>query len=193
MKLVDTHCHIHSSNYELDANEVLKGAKDEGVEGLICVGTDLEDSRLATEFVKTREGTWASIGLHPHEAQAYTKDKSLLKEFEALAGLEKVMAVGECGLDYYYNHSPKNDQKEVLEYQLDIAQKYKLPVIFHVRSAFDDFWPLFDNFKGLKGVVHSFTAGRKVLEQALSRNLYLGLNRFSLLDSCSFSWYNLRA
>ncbi len=88
----------------------------------------------------------------------------------------KIVAIGECGLDYYYNHSPKADQVKVLEFQLDLAKKHDLPLIFHVRDAFADFWPIFDQFKGLRGVVHSFSSDTADLEQILSRGLYVGLN-----------------
>ena len=88
----------------------------------------------------------------------------------------KVIAIGECGLDYYYNNSPKNNQIESLHFQMQLAQANNLPMIFHVREAFDNFWPIFDQYRGLRGVVHSFTANSKVLEQILSRDLYVGLN-----------------
>lgn len=102
--------------------------------------------------------------------------ENLLDQFVSLLNHDKVVAIGECGLDYYYNHSPKEAQVQILEFQLQLAIEHKLPVIFHVRDAFDDFWPIFDNFKGLQGIVHSFTADRRVLKEVLSRNLYIGLN-----------------
>jgi TatD DNase family protein len=103
-------------------------------------------------------------------------DGEALSAFKALAGQSKVVAIGECGLDYFYNHSPAEAQKELLHFQLALAQEYKLPVIFHVRDAFDDFWPIFDQYKGLKGVIHSFTADTAVLEQILARGLCIGIN-----------------
>ncbi len=88
----------------------------------------------------------------------------------------KVLAIGECGLDYYYNHSSKEDQIKLLRFQLELAQKHCLPVIFHVREAFDDFWPIYDEYQGVRGVIHSFSANSEVLEQVLARGLYVGLN-----------------
>jgi TatD DNase family protein len=176
MDFVDTHCHIHSTDYPLDAEEVLAEAINNKVTKLICVGVDLEDSKLAVEFAENNLNVWASIGIHPHESKNYKGNQQLLNEFESLADSPNVIAVGECGLDYYYNHSNKMDQKEILEFQLNMAVKYKLPLIFHVREAFDDFWPIFDSFKNLSGVIHSFTADSKILNQALERGLYIGLN-----------------
>lgn len=176
MNFVDTHCHIHFDYYTLDPDEVIANAQSEGVSRLICVGCTLEDSRAGIEFVKNRENTWTSIGLHPHEGIHYTDDKRALEEFAKLVGQPKVIAVGETGLDYYYENSPRDKQKKLLEFQLDLATKHKLPLIFHVRDAFEDFWPIIDNFTGIRGVVHSFTAGTEELEQILKRGLYVGLN-----------------
>jgi TatD DNase family protein len=176
MELVDTHCHIHIADYKLDANEVIKRAKNIGVSRLICVGCTLEDSQAGVEFVQDQAGAWAAIGLHPHEAHHYIDDVDALTLFKALATQPKVVAIGECGLDYYYNHSPKEAQIKLLRFQLDLAQEYNLPMIFHVRDAFDDFWRVFDDYKNIRGVVHSFTAGKKELDQVLERGLHVGLN-----------------
>lgn len=176
MKLVDTHCHIHSADYQLDVDEVIADAIKEGVAKIVCVGTDLQDSIRAAEFVQNRPTCWASIGIHPHEAKRYAGQKGLLEEFAGLAQRPKVVAVGEAGLDYFYNHSPKEDQKELLHFQLQLAKDHSLPLIFHIREAFADFWPIFDQYQGLRGVIHSFTASVAELEQALSRGLYIGLN-----------------
>ena len=91
----------------------------------------------------------------------------------------KLVAVGEIGLDYFYTHSPRDVQIKALEGQIDLALKYNLPVIFHVREAFDDFWPIFDNFSGLRGVLHSFTDTSKNAEEALKRCLFIGVNGIS--------------
>src|SRR5688572_28051074 len=100
--MIDTHCHIHSSDFSLPVEDVLRRAKDNGVEGMICVGTDLADSKLAIEFVADRPSVWATVGIHPHEAD---KHVDRLEELDKLATAPKVVAIGECGLDYYYQHS----------------------------------------------------------------------------------------
>jgi len=188
MQLTDTHCHIHEAAGDdevaarwhkagfFTAGPLLAAARDAGVTRMLCVGCTLRDSKLAIDFAKAHDGVWVSIGIHPHETHKYAGNSAKLAEFAALAGLPKVVAVGECGLDYFYEHSGKADQQEVLHFQLELAQKHNLPLIFHVREAFEDFWPIFDQYKGLRGVVHSFTATRKELDEALSRGLYIGLN-----------------
>ena len=173
IEFVDTHCHIHESSYEHPKEEVVQRAQQAGVTRYICVGTDVRTSQEAITFAEATDRTWASIGLHPHDAQLGQETYDALA---ALLPLKSVVAIGECGLDYYYNYSDKKDQIAALEFQLQLALDSKLPMIFHVRDAFNDFWPIFDNFKGVRGVVHSFTATTKELDEVLSRELYVGLN-----------------
>lgn len=92
---------------------------------------------------------------------------------------DKIVAVGEIGLDYFYTHSPKQTQAHALEAQIDMALQANLPIIFHVREAFDDFWPIFDNFHGVRGELHSFTDTTRQLEEGLKRGLYVGVNGIS--------------
>ena len=130
--------------------------------------------------MKSRANCWASIGLHPHEAKHYAHNQAKLDDFAKLASAPKVVAVGECGLDYFYGHSPRADQFTILKYQIELALKLNLPLIFHVREAFDDFWPIFDSYhtsgQKVRGVVHSFTDNRANLDKALERGLYIGVN-----------------
>lgn len=192
MQLTDTHCHIHEAMYAKalgtetrkkfekagspSPDDMIVSARADDVTRLVCVGTTLEDSEVAVDFVKERDNVWASIGLHPHEAKDYAGNEAALKRFAALAKKPKVVAVGECGLDYYYTHSLKPDQEAVLRFQIELALEHDLPMIFHVRDAFDDFWPIFDDYKGIRGIIHSFMATRKELDQILDRGLYVGLN-----------------
>ena len=195
MHLVDTHCHIHSSDYPLSVDEVETRAITTGVKTFICVGTDEDDSELAVAFVKNRPHAWASVGLHPHDAK---HGLAGIKKIEQLLiadrvdsatnhlSLSKIVAIGECGLDYFYDNSPREQQIAMLRAQIELALKYDLPMIFHVRDAFDDFWPIFDEYKGLRGVLHSFTDNQANLDKALKRGLYVGVNgisTFTKLDS----------
>lgn len=188
LSFVDTHCHIHAAkpdrkdftakkwheSEEVDPESLLESAHKFGVDRLICVGTDLKDTDDAINFATEHENAWASVGIHPHEAARYSALP--ISEIEKLIKKPKVVAIGEVGLDYYYEHSPKAEQIKLLEMFLDLSQKSNLPVIFHVRDAYEDFWPILNNFKNIRGVLHSFTADKKVLEQGLAKNLYIGLN-----------------
>jgi TatD DNase family protein len=169
--LIDTHCHIHDSSYPLDRDEVLKRAHDAGVGKIICVGTSEKSTAEAVEFAAQNDGVFATAGVHPHD----TKDGWMGVEKYA----KNVIAVGEIGLDYFYTHSPKNTQIEALEWQIDMALRYNLPIVFHVREAFDDFWPVFDNFHGIRGVLHSFTDTKENMDRGLANGLFIGMNGIS--------------
>ena len=190
MQFIDTHCHIQSAGLtkgerstrelwakapELSTDTLVADAIAAEVTKMICVGCDVEDSRLAIECAAGHTECYASIGIHPHEAARHKQD---LAEFATLASQPKVVAIGECGLDYFYEHSPRDDQMLVLKFQLELAQKTGLPVIFHVREAFEDFWPIFDSFPAgtIKGVLHSFTDSKQNLDKAVARGLFIGVN-----------------
>ena len=176
MKLVDTHCHIHDKAFFADGEReaVYQRARDEDVY-LIVVGTGESDSRAAVAFASTHEDTRAVVGVHPHDTQYGWQDIGKILE----EGSDKVVGIGEIGLDYFYDNSPRDVQIEALSQQLQWASDYRLPVSFHVREAFDDFWPVFDNFSDIRGVLHSFTDTTKTFEQALERGLHIGVNGIS--------------
>ncbi len=183
MQLIDTHCHIHDTMLfsEEQAQQALRNAVQAGVTRLVCVGTSLEDSKRAVAFaVAHPEHCWASIGIHPHEATTLTSDE-ITRELEALAQLAespKVVAIGECGLDFYYNdkNASLTSQEVLLRGQIEIALNYTLPIIFHVREAFEDFWRIFETYQGIEGVLHSFTDRPLHLERALRHKLHIGIN-----------------
>lgn len=177
--LIDTHCHIHEANYPLDIGDVIKRTHEAGVGKMICVGTSEQSSREAIEFASRHENVYAALGVHPHD----TKDG--YGQIETMLGVEHLVAVGEIGLDYYYTHSPREVQIKGLETQIDLALRHDLPIIFHVRDAFDDFWPIFDNFQIKKAVVHSFTDNQSNLDRALERGLYVGINGISTFTKSS--------
>ena len=172
MQLVDTHCHPHFD--EISGPEVLKRASKAGVNKVIAVGVSLEDSRRAIDYAASHQNVWATAGIHPHEAKDFGVAAGM--ELKKLLNMSSIVGAGEIGLDYYRLNSPKEEQLSALRAQIEITQPTGLPFTFHVRDAWKDFWQVFDEYRGLKGVVHSFTGGPKQLEQALSRGLYVALN-----------------
>lgn len=172
--LVDTHCHIHEATYTLPVDEVLLRAREAGVMSIVSVGTSEESSREAITFSQKHPESFAVIGVHPHEV----KDG-----YAVIADLantsDRIVAVGEIGLDYFYTHSPREIQIEALKAQIEVALAHNLPISFHVRDAFDDFWPIFDSYQGIRGVLHSFTDSKENLNKALERGLYIGVNGIS--------------
>ena len=183
--LIDSHCHIHDHEFYTaeQSEEVYSQAIDEKVK-MLCVGTSQPDSRLVVAFAGAHEDVWAIVGVHPHETKDGVADiGALLAKKPA-----KIVGIGEIGLDYYYNHSSKEAQIAGLEQQLQWAMDYDLPVSFHVRDAspsegresvWKDFWPILDNFNGIRGVLHSFTDTVTNLEKGLERGLYIGVNGIS--------------
>lgn len=171
--LVDTHAHIHFPDYPISSAEVFAHAEKADVTKILCVGTTDKDSRLAVEFVKDKDNCAATVGLHPHDAK---KGKPALDKLAELAAANTAVAIGECGLDFYYQHSPKKEQEAALRFQIELAQQHKLPLIFHVRDAFQDFFRIVDEYKGVVGVVHSFSSTVADLEPVLERGFCVGLN-----------------
>ena len=173
---VDTHCHIHDSEFfsAEAAEEVYRRAREANT-AMLCIGTSQPDSRAAVEFTKIHDKTWAVVGVHPHEAKDGMADiGKLLAEKHA-----SIVGIGEIGLDYYYDHSAKAEQIAALEQQLQWAVDYDLPVSFHVREAYEDFWPVFDNFHGIRGTLHSFTDSQTNLDKGFERGLYVSVNGIS--------------
>jgi TatD DNase family protein len=176
MDLVDTHCHPHFNDFGIDAKTVLGSAMAAGVHRLVVVGTTLEDSRTAVRFAAKNQNAWAACGVHPHAAREFLQTDDASLQLRAMLRGRKVVACGEVGLDFYKNYSTKADQESTLRSQLDEGLSSGLPFIFHIRDAWENFWPIFDSYNGLRGVVHSFSAHQKQLEQILERGLYVGLN-----------------
>jgi TatD DNase family protein len=165
--LVDTHCHIHDANYPLPADEVLARAKVAGVERVIVIGTCPSDARVARDFAAKREGVFWAYGYHPSEVE------EPLEFFRD----EKLVSIGEIGLDYHYKPFDRAAQIKRLEMMLELAEREGLAVNFHVREAFEDFWPIVDNFKLTGGaVLHSFSDNEANMNEAIRRGMFIGVN-----------------
>lgn len=183
--LIDTHAHIHFEEFENDLSDVFKHAKSASVAKIICVGTDGGDSKKALEFIYNKDvleaagkiGLYATAGLHPHEAKHGEDALLSIKELVLDGGYgNKLVAVGECGLDYYRNLSSKAEQTQALKFQIELALEQGLPLVFHVRDAWEDFWKILGEYKNVRGVVHSFTGGPDEVARANEHGLYFGLN-----------------
>ena len=173
MGLIDTHCHLTFEPLAGDVPGVIERSRAAGVTGWITVGTSLEDSRRAIELAGLHENMYAAIGIHPHEAK--DGDAAALAELKRLAKQDKVVAVGETGLDFHYNFSKQPDQKRVFAAHLEIAKDTGLPVIVHSRNAFDKTVEILDRSGGgLRGVVfHCFSGSAEQAKQLLGRGYYL--------------------
>lgn len=154
--MIDTHCHVHDRAFDDDRDQVIERARAAGVRAMLTIGEDVADSRRAIETAN-RYGISAAVGIHPH--QAIDAPADIAEELTPLLADDTVVAIGEIGLDYYYDHSPRDVQLEVMRAQLRLARESARPVVFHQRDAFEDFTGVLRELwtPGMRGVVHCFT------------------------------------
>lgn len=168
--LIDSHCHLQDREFfsEEQAEEMLVRAYNNGIRRIVCIGTDPEDSMVARKFAAKHPGVFWTYGVHPEE---WPKNHDLFSRDE------KLVAIGEVGLDYHSDGYDREAQIRLLEEMLQLAVDNDLPVSFHVRNAFDDFFPVVGNFPMVRGVVHSFTDSKKNLRKILEgTDFYVGVN-----------------
>ena len=168
--LIDSHCHLHDREFftEAQAEEMIKRAHEKNVEKIICIGTSHEDSLVARDFANTHNDIYWTYGIHPENA-----DKQLETRLEG----DLPIAIGEVGLDYHYDGYNREAQIRLFEQMLQLAVDNDLPISFHVREAFDDFFPVVANFPKVRGAVHSFTDSKKILKRILDEtDFYIGVN-----------------
>lgn len=171
MYLIDSHCHLHDREFFSDeqAETMLKNATSRNVRQIICIGTTHEDSLKAQEFTESHPNVFWTYGIHPESAG---KDAIQLDSRS-----EKLVAIGEVGLDYHYKDYDKIAQAKLLEEAISLAIKLDLPCSFHVRDALPDFFSIARNFSNLKpSVLHSFSDSKENLEYALDNGFYIGIN-----------------
>jgi TatD DNase family protein len=168
MSWTDSHCHVP---YPGIGTEVIDQARAAGVTRMIDVGTDAEQSATAVSVAQSTEGVWATVGLHPHDA---SKGVDTIVH---LLGEDKVVAVGECGLDYHYDHSPRDVQREAFAAQIGLAHQHDLALVVHTREAWDDTFALLAS-EGVppRTVFHCFTGGPAEAELALELGAFLSFS-----------------
>ena len=183
--LIDTHAHIHFDDFEGELADVFSNARTSQVASIITVGTTPQDSLKALDFVMNPDvialasgiELYATAGIHPHEASLGSDGLKVIGKLARNGKYQGLLvAIGECGLDYYRNNSPQAQQHDALEFQLQLAQELDLPLVFHVRDAWQDFFAILKNYTKVRGVIHSFTGTTKEVEQAMGYELYFGLN-----------------
>ncbi|MCI0498531.1 MAG: TatD family hydrolase [Planctomycetales bacterium] len=173
MELIDTHAHLSYEGLAERIDKVLAASIAAGVVGWIAVGTGRQENISVLELTARHDNMWAALGHHPHYANDVTDADIALLEQQARR--EKVVAIGETGLDYYYLHSTAENQQRIFRAHLDIAAKLQRPVVIHTREAFDDTMSILDDFAGrLKGVViHCYGGDADQTRQVLERGFYI--------------------
>ncbi len=169
---IDTHCHLCDKEFNSDFNLVLERAFENKVMKIIVPGSDLRSSEKALEAARNYDAIYAACGIHPHDSARSSNED--LRRLEKLAADKKVVAVGEIGLDFHYNFSPKDIQKKTFAEQLFIAKKIRKPVIVHSRECFLETLDILKSERSSEGVIHCFSYGREEVKLFLDLGFYIG-------------------
>lgn len=175
MKIIDSHCHLHDERYKDDLPMVLNRAQEAGVTHFVTIGCDIPTTEAAQKIAHAYVPIYFSAGFHPHDAKDMDEGNFLaLKE---MAKDEKCVAIGECGLDYYYEHSPKDVQQRVFKKQLELAYELKKPVVIHLRDAYEDCFAILKEANlQEKIVIHCFSGTKEHAQQFLDLGCYISLS-----------------
>jgi TatD DNase family protein len=173
--MFDSHAHLNDSRFAPDRPEVIARAREAGVAGMIVVGYDLPSSQVALKLAAEEPDIWSAVGVHPHDAADVTP--AVLDSLRQLAGHERVVAIGESGLDYFRNLSPPPVQRQAFAEFIRLARELSLPLIVHCREAQEDCLRVLDEERdpGQTVIMHCFAGGMEFARQCLERGFYLGL------------------
>ncbi len=183
MILIDTHAHLDFAKFDADRDDVIDRAKRAGVVAIVNVGADLASSRRAVELAAQHDMIYAAVGMHPHDAKKL--DGTTLAELRDLAQQPNVVAVGEIGLDYFRNLSPRDAQRRAFQAQLAWAAKLSKPVIIHDRDAHDQVIDILadwantlgqSSLAGRLGVLHTFSGDQAMAERAIDLGFYISIS-----------------
>lgn len=172
MRVFDTHCHYDDERFDADREEAYRRMLEAGVARCVCVGSDIASSRRCLAFAESHEAAFAAAGVHPHEAKDAPADYP--EQIEALLRSPRAVALGEIGLDYYYDLSPRDVQKKVMDRQIDLALALDVPVIFHIRDAHGDMLQDFRSRSRLpRGIIHCFSGSAETAREYVKMGFYI--------------------
>jgi TatD DNase family protein len=181
-ELFDSHCHLTDAAFRDDREAVLLRAREAGVTGLVTIASSLDDASDALALAEQHEGVWCSAGVHPHEAGAAPADAA--ERIRELVSGPRVVAVGETGLDYHYDHSPRAVQRRLFDGQLELGAELGLPVIVHTREADADVAAALRAAPpATRGVLHCFTGGALAFGEAMARGWYVSFSGIASFKS----------
>ena len=175
MILIDTHAHLYYDSMYDRLDDVVGDAAEKHVHKIICIGTDVASSKQSVEIASQYEGVYAAVGIHPHDSNDV--DSNYIKELEALASSsEKVVAIGEIGIDHYRNLSPANIQRKIMIEQMELANSLNLPIIFHNRDADDEILNVLKENAFTKALSHCFSSNITFAQQLVDLNILLSFS-----------------
>ncbi|MCC6585145.1 MAG: TatD family hydrolase [Bryobacterales bacterium] len=175
MKLVDSHCHLDDEKFQADRGAVIERAREAGVDWMLAIGTGNgpPDLEAAVRLAEADPRMLATVGVHPHDAAK--ADDTTIPRLTGLLALPKVVAIGEIGLDYHYDFSPRHRQRAVFEAQLKVAAEQRKPIIIHTREAWPDTFELLERYfrPAVGGIMHCFTGGPEEAERSLQLGFHI--------------------
>jgi len=173
--LFDTHAHLHFPDFDADREAMLARAREAGVRRMLTIGTEPESSRAALSLATREEGVWAAVGIHPHDAAG--ADAAALAGIERLAAEPRVVAVGEIGLDYFRNLSPREDQQLTFRALIGVARRVSKPVVIHCREAHEDVLAILaeERVTEIRGIMHCFSGDVAIARRCLDLGLLISL------------------
>lgn len=173
--LIDSHVHLDDERFDGDRDILINSLKDNGIELVINIGADMDSSMNSIELSKRYDNIYAAIGVHPHSASEMTE--KTLDELRDMAKEDKVIAIGEIGLDYYYDNSPRDIQRKWFREQLELAKELDLPVIIHSRDATKETYDIIKEAQDgtLRGVLHCFSGSVEVAMEYIKLGFYISI------------------
>lgn len=171
--MIDTHCHLEMSQYSKDRSEVIQRALDAGLEAMLTIGSDFKGCKGAVKLASEYDFIYAAVGIHPHDSKDFTD--AMFSTIKDWSRLDKVVAIGEIGLDYHYDHSPRDVQKDVFVKQLSFAVESAIPAIIHTREATEDTMAILKQSGISKGVMHCFSGDIDMAKRTMDMGLFISI------------------
>ena len=175
--MIDAHSHLENEAFDDDREEIIARMESDGLDAVVNVGSDIETSRAVVDLAKKHDKLYAVVGVHPQDADGYNPE--VREELMELAKEEKVLAIGECGLDYYYENSPREVQREVFRAMCDLAAEVDLPLVIHSRDAAEETYDIVRDFldahPGHHVLIHCYSYSVEMMERFMALGCYLSL------------------
>ena len=168
--LFDTHCHLNFACFENDLQHVVSRADEANVKFMLNIGCDTQSNHRALKLSEAYNYFYAALGIHPHFSEK--ADEIIWEKFEEMAGGD-IVAIGECGLDYYRKLSPKEKQKEIFQKQIKLSKKLNLPLILHCRGAEDDLISMLRHYNVKRAIAHCFSGNQKYLDFCIEHKFFI--------------------
>jgi len=180
MELIDTHCHIYYDKYH-DIDEVIERALENNISKMICVGVDLDSSEKSIKLAEKYDMVYATAGYHPHESKDAKQD--YIKQLESFLEHEKVIALGEIGLDFFYEHSDRKTQIKIFEQQLELAKSLNMPCVIHNRESDNNLLRSIKRTNNSNGVIHCFASNNKLAKELIDFGMHLSFTGLITFDN----------